>query len=301
MKFLLRIVLCLFLVFIAPASAGVLQKEKAWEQGIWTKVLPGLSLARFNADFEAVKGVRRNMEHPGLIVLRIDPDTFRFRLLTASELESDNSRSLVQWGREYNLVAAINAGMFWSDQRTSTGYLRNYQHMNQGRIHPDYGGFLVFNPRSGDGVPRVQIVDRYHRSDWQSLLDKYASVVQSYRLIGRKGEIAWERRERRYTASCIAEDGEGRILFLHTRKPMSMRSFGRRLLDLPLGIDVCIFTEGGNHAGLYLKTPLLTRMWPGTAGTGFWSGGKMASVPNVIGVEPRKRSLQWPDFGIAPR
>jgi len=286
--------LLIFVYFSSGAWAGGIDERK----GIWSEILPGLSLTRFNADLEAVEDVHLEVENPGLVVLRIDPEAFRFRLLSASELDGD-SRSLDKWARTYGLVAAINAGMFWSDQRTSTGYMRNEQHLNQGRIHPDYGGFLVFNPRKPD-LPRIQIVDRYHRARWRNLLDKYASVVQNYRLIGRKREIAWQRRGKRYIASCIAEDQEGRILFIQNQMSLSMKNLGRVLLDLPLRIDVCIFTEGGHHAGLYLDTPTLTRMWPGSEDMGFWSRGERASIPNVVGVEPRKRSPKWQDFGIVP-
>jgi hypothetical protein len=298
MKPCFRVLVGAFLLVFASFSSGVWAGEIDGKKGIWSEILPGLSLGRFNADLEAVEGLHRDVEKPGLILLRIDPDAFRFRLLSASELEG-GSRSLSKWARTHGLVAAINAGMFWSDQRTSTGYLRNEEHLNQGRIHPEYGGFLVFNPRESD-LPRVQIVDRYQRDHWRSLLGKYASVVQNYRLIGRKREIAWQRRGKRHTASCIAEDEEGRILFIQNQMALAMKDLGKVLLDLPLRIDVCIFTEGGHHAGLYLDTPPLTRMWPRTADMSFWSSGERASIPNVVGVEPRKRSPKWQEFGILP-
>ncbi len=297
MKRLLLIpVCCLLLLYAIPSFAGPEQESR--EEGIWSVLRPGLSLARFSAEYEPLKGLRVEAEDLGLVALRIDPRAFRFRLLSASELDSE-SRSLEEWTKDFGLVAAINAGMFWSDQRTSTGYMRNYKHLNQGRIHPDYGGFLVFNPRNRD-VPRVQIVDRSHRSGWREVLEQYASVVQSYRVVGRNREIAWHGEGERYSASFIAEDETGRILFLYNRKPLSMKHFSRLLVDLPLRIDACLFTEGGRHAGLSLETSLMETMWPRSPEDAFWSSRKRPHIPNIVGIEPEQRSTEWSALDIAP-
>jgi len=292
---ILVIWLLLFLT-LAPVSGAA--EETTKEDRFWSTVQPGLALARFNAEYQPLEGLSPREAELGLVALRIDPDTYRFRLLSASELDSEG-RSLEEWTEEFGLVAAINAGMFWRDQRTSTGYMRNFGHLNQSHIHPDYGGFLVFNPRSSD-LPRVQIVDRFHRSGWRDILKQYASVVQSYRIIGRNRVMAWKTEGERYSASCIAEDADGHILFLHNEEPLTMRSFSRLLLELPLRIEVCLFTEGGHHAGLSLDTPLVKRSWPPAEADGFWSGGETPSIPNIVAIEPRKRSLKWPVYGIVP-
>jgi hypothetical protein len=177
--------------------------------------------------------------------------------------------------------------------------MRNFGHFNQSRIHPGYGGFLVFHPKKPE-LPRIQIVDRFHRSDWRRVIEQYGSVVQNYRLIGRQGKAAWHQDGERYCASCIAEDTRGRILFIHNRKQRSMKRLSRLLLELPLDIDICIFTEGGDHAGLSLATPSLKRSWPRASDNGFWPGGKKVRIPIVVGIEARKRSPRWPESGIIP-
>jgi len=294
-----QIIWCLGLLFclVLPGIVGSAEDDNA-KQALWSEVRPGLSLARFNADHKPVEGLEPQVKNPCLVVLRIDPKAYRFRLLSSSELDT-GSRSLKEWAAEYGLLAAINAGMFWQDQRTSTGYMRNFGHFNQGRIHPDYNGFLVFNPKK-TGLPPVRIVDRSRRSDWRQVLKQYASVVQNNRLIGSKRRIAWHQKGDRYSASSIAEDEKGRILFILNQKPLSMKEFSRLLLDLPLRIRACIFTEGGQRAGLYLDTPQLERAWTGVGKNNFWSRRELAPIPNVIGIEPRKRSHSWLKLGIRP-
>jgi len=285
MVWLCGLLLCLLFPSVA-SPAG----ESAGNKNLWSEVRPGLSLARFNADHEPVEGIRSTMEDPGLTVLRIDPEVYRFRLLSVSELDTE-SLDLAQWTEKFGLHAVINAGMFWEDQRTSSGYMRNFEHLNQSRIHPDYGGFLVFNPRR-DELPRIQIVDRYNRSDWKRVIEQYASVVQNFRLIGRKGTIAWHEEGEPYSASCIAEDTRGRILFIHNLEQQTMKSLSRLLVELPLDIDICLFTEGGDHAGLRLDTPPVQRSWPRASDKGFWASRKTIKIPNVVGIEPRKRSTR---------
>lgn len=287
----------LLFCLVLPGIVGSAEDDTA-KKVIWSEVRPGLSLARFNAEHKPVEGLRSQVEGPCLVVLRIDPDAYRFRLLSASELDTE-SRTLKEWAREYGLFAAINAGMFWRDQRTSTGYMRNFGHFNQDRFHPDYNGFLVFNPKKS-GLPPARIVDRTGRSDWRQVLQQYASVVQNYRLIGRKRRIAWHREGDHYSASSIAEDEKGRILFILNQEPLSMKEFSRLLLDLPLRIRACIFTEGGQRAGLYLHTPQLKRAWTGVGKNNFWSRKELSPIPNAIGIEPRKRSSSWLKLGIAP-
>ena len=88
------------------------------DTGVWRQLEPGLDLGRF--------ATRDTLPDPegDLVVLRVDPQRWELRLLTAVVGDRAKQRSARAWCEEFGLVAAINAGMFQRDRRTHMGYLR---------------------------------------------------------------------------------------------------------------------------------------------------------------------------------
>ena len=168
-----------------------------------------------------------------IVILKIDPKFYSFKLLSASEHE-DKPRTAGKWAEEFGLLAVINAGMYIEDHKTSTGYMKNFDHINNGHINPKFGAFMTFNPISSR-VPGVQIVDRYHQ-DWKKLMKQYDTVIQNYRMISLKGENVWEQSKRIYSIACVGIDENGNVLFIHSRTPFSVHDFNHILIGLPLAI-----------------------------------------------------------------
>jgi uncharacterized protein YigE (DUF2233 family) len=252
----------------------------------WRELQPGLSVARF-LDVQDPRAAEPGQGE--IIVLRISPERFSLKLLLASE-NGGEGRTMQEWVRHNDLAAAINAGMYWEDRRTSAGYLKNYDHINNQTIHPSFGAFLVFNPKSGN-APRVQIVDKVNNPDWREEIERYHSVVQNYRMIGSERQNVWEQNSQRHSIASVGVDGSGRVLFIFCQPQKSIHDFNEILLDLPIDLQRCMFVEGGPVAGLYIDAGELEQGWHGVSESTLWSAkpGSMSDVPNVIGVVARDR------------
>ncbi len=248
---------------------------------IWTQVLPGLAYAEFSGQQEI------GPKEFEISILRIDPDHFRFKLLSASQ-NHNKQRTIKRWVREFDLLAGINAGMFWEDRVTSTGYMKNFDHFNNDIIHPDYGAFFVFNPLADD-IDQVKLIDRANTPNWKERIQEYGTVVQSYRMISSKRKNVWVNKSRKFSVAAIGQDQDGQILFIFSKKPSLIHDLNNRLLDLPIDIQACMFVEGGPVASMYLNNKSMKMEWAGLDKTTFWSQvpGTLYQIPNVIGIVPK--------------
>jgi uncharacterized protein YigE (DUF2233 family) len=256
-------------------------RKSAAQELPWRELQPGLCLATFR---DSPGALTAEEEGGDIVVLRISPERFSLRLLLASE-NGGQGRTMQQWVRQNGLVAAINAGMYWEDERTSAGYLKNFDHVNNQTIHPEFGAFLVFNPKPGVS-PQVRIVDKVNNPDWRGQIERYHSVVQNYRMIGSDRSNAWEQSSQSHSIASVGMDASGNVLFIFCQPQKSIHNFNEILLDLPIDLQSCMFVEGGPVAGLYVDAGKTEQGWHGVSESTFWSErpGSMVEVPNVIGV-----------------
>lgn len=280
-----RLVQVWFILFFVFFAAILFQRGQAAlaaspdQSGqIWQVVAPGLDFGEFTpTDSDTT-----------VAALRIDPEYFDFRLCMASE-DEQGPASLKDWASRRNLDAAINASMYLPDNSTSTGYMRSGNHVNNSRIVGRFGAFFVAGARK-DGIPRARIIDRDDPA-WKQVLDDYDLVIQNYRMINSRRHILWSSGGPNYAISAIAEDGSGKILFLHSRTPMEAHEFARLLLDLPLDVRTVMYVEGGAQAGLMVNTGGLKKELVGAHAHSFLVTGNLRAIlPNVLGI--RQRSLQ---------
>ncbi len=253
------------------------------ESQVWQKLDDGLYLGEFEYPKQSPI-----VDYP-IIVLKIDPKLYSFKLLSASEYD-DKRRTAKQWCKEYGLIAAINASMYCEDYITSTGYMKNYSHINNATINPRFGAFMVFNP-ANSSVPSVQIIDRYHQN-WRDLIKDYSTVIQNYRMITLEGKNAWNKKkqEKVYSTAAIGIDKNGDVLFIFSKVPYSTHDFNNILLELPINIKNAMYVEGGSEATLYCKVNEEEIKWFGNYETGFNKNNKNESVcqiPNVVGIVKR--------------
>jgi len=246
----------------------------------WRQVEPGLMIAEFASPAAPPSGEGR------ITVLRIDPQRYAFRLLTAKE-SGGNPQPVRDWVHKNGLLAAINAGMYQEDGITSVGYMKNFGHVNNSHVNPNNAVF-AFNPRE-EGLPPAQIIDRTCQ-DFEDLRRKYDSLIQSIRMISCDQRNVWDPQPQRWSMAAVALDKHGQVLFILTPLPYSVHDFIEVLLALPLSIHNAMYLEGGPRASLYLSAggvelervggfpmPILendTRM-------------RALPVPNVIGIVRR--------------
>lgn len=287
---------CLALIFIwSLFSAGriclaeareeiSLSETKKNSQGIdaggrplWLALEPGLDFCE----------IRLNEDDSRLTALRIDPEKFDF-VLGASGMDHKNPRTLENWAKDYDLKAAINASMFLPDLK-STGYMRSGDYVNNGRVAERFGAFFAAGPKK-ENLPRALIIDK-DDSGWRERLNDYDLVIQNYRMTNAKRKILWSPGGPLYSISAIAQDGDGKILFLHSRAPVEAYAFIQQLLHLPLDVRTVMYVEGGAQAGLLVRSDKLERSLAGAHAPSFLVTGKIkAALPNILGIRPRQRA-----------
>ena len=252
----------------AAAKGGVDAQGRA----DWRELEPGLLFGEFQLN----EGDAR------LTVLRIDPAAFDFTLCSRSQ-DGGPSRQLNQWGEQYNLVAAINASMYLPDASTSTGYMRQGSHVNNGRVVQRFGAFFVAGPDEPT-LPKAAILDR-DSPLWRQQMDHYDLVIQNYRMINADRRILWSPGGPHYSISAVVQDGDGQILFMHCRQPVEAYSFAQQVLHLPLNVRTVMYVEGGGQAGLLVRSAALTRELVGLSPSGLLVTGDLRAVlPNVLGA-----------------
>ena len=215
-----------------------------------------------------------------LHVVRIDPGTATLRAHLASE-PGEQARTAREWCAAKGLVAAINLGMYQTDMQSNVGHARKGTHVNN-RGFNAYRSFLAFDPRRSDLAPAVLLDGE--EAGVRSVLADYGTAIQNLRLIRAPGINVWEQQDKRWAEAAIAQDEQGRILFLLTRTPFSMWELNERLLALPLGIRRAMHVEGGPEASLSVCAPGLALHLGGGWESGPDEAARQRAIPNVVGV-----------------
>jgi hypothetical protein len=250
----------------------------------WQELAPGLYLGEFDPK------MRSKICNHKIVILKIDPKVHALRLLSASA-HGRRPRTAKKWCNEFGLRATINASMYQNmDLLKSTGYMRNYKYRNNPYINPSYGAFLCFNPVD-NSLPEVQIVDRRLQKNWRSVINRYNTVVQNYRMISNGKKVGWPQRGEIYGSAAIGMDKDNHVLFILSRSPFSTHDLIHILLSLPIHIKSAMYVEGGPEATLHIRIGDKARSYVGTCESDPIAPEDVKSlqrIPNVIGVVKRK-------------
>ena len=272
-------------MYVAEQGSGRLLRMQTRPAVLWRRLERGLSLAVLPSPLTP------STRDQAINVLRIEPRYFRFHLLMAAASRDGRPLPVWAWVRKHGLVAAINASMYQRDHRTSVAYMRRHAYRNNPRLSRD-NSFLVFDPVS-PRLPDVRLLDR-ECDDIRKGLRQYRVVVQSIRMISCKGRNVWSPQPQRWSTALIAQDRQGRILFIHARPALSTHRLIRMLQTLPLDIMRAMYVEGGPQAQLYIDSTGGRFHFTGLPAPGLDNVkfGKLAwPVPNVIGISRRSDAV----------
>jgi len=245
----------------------------------WVEADEGLLVAEFESVF--------NNDPYAVTMVKIDPAQYSFQLLCATE-HGKEPLTTKEWASKYQMVAAVNAGMFQEDGLTSVGFMKNFDHVNNPRLSKS-NAILAFNPVEKN-LPEIQLIDR-ECQDFNGLRQKYRSFVQSIRMISCNQQNVWSRQDSKWSTLAVAMDTQGNILFLFSRTPHSVHDFIEILLSLPLSLKTAMYLEGGPQASLYLSTSRTTLERYGIRG-GLENSSLQfpLPIPNVIGISKKPRA-----------
>lgn len=270
LRFVLIALLC---SYFAPAHA----------QEHWRPIASGLDIGFFKATTYTPVG------DSTITILRIDPQLWELQVLGISETGDPEGFTAKQWSEKHGFIAATNAGMFLTDYRTHVGYMRADDHINNQQIN-HYRSVAAFAPSTA-GLAPFRIfdldVDSLHSID-----QDYNRLVQNLRLIKRPGQNRWGTQSTRWSEAALGEDGQGRILFIFSRSPYSMRDLNRILLNLPIDLVAAQHLEGGPEAQLYINHGDWLYEAVGSYETDFFESDENIHawpIPNVLGIVKRER------------
>ncbi|MEM7010850.1 MAG: phosphodiester glycosidase family protein [Verrucomicrobiota bacterium] len=239
----------------------------------WNSLADGLELGQFELSQKSATG------DSTIRILRVDPTHFELRVLCASEL-GHGSLTASEWRERYDLVAVTNAGMFDVDHSSHVGYLRNGDHVNQPKTHPDYSSVAAFDPG-------FRIFDTDEVDFETEIAPKFDVVIQNLRLIKRPGENRWSRQPKEWSEAALGEDANGNALFIFCRSPYSMHDLNLQLLDLPIDLVAAQHLEGGPEASLEIVIDDFSLSLMGSFETDFNENDanrEFWPIPNVIGL-----------------
>ena len=248
----------------------------------WQQVEAGLSVGEFAAPSKSIVGSSH------ITIIKIDPHFYSFKLMTAKEYGVEPMTAKA-WCQKYNLIAAVNAGMFQSDYRSNVGYMKNYKHVNNGKISAGYSSVFACNPVDAE-MNAVRIYDTEDESI-KMINQNYHTVIQNLRLIKRPGENRWSQQNRKWSEVALGQDEGGNILFIFSRSPYSMYDFNEIILKLPIHLVCAQHLEGGPEASLFLSYKGTEINQFGSYETGFNendNNSKAWPIPNVIGIVKKK-------------
>ncbi|MCP3140241.1 phosphodiester glycosidase family protein [Pyxidicoccus xibeiensis] len=246
----------------------------------WEPLAPGLELAEFDAHLKSPVGDSR------VTVVRVDVSLRPVRLLSAAVEGHAPAPTAEQWAALHGLLAVTNAGMFHPGGGPVGQARSEGRELNPTR-RKDYRTFLVLHPRDKDkGLPPVALLDG-DCDDVAALLPRYATVLQSIRMVDCKGRNTWKPQPRQWSTAALGIDGEGRLLLVHARSPYRTHDFIQVVRRLPLGVSRMMYLEGGPEASLHVAAPGRTVRRVGSYETGFNENDFNTdywALPNVLGV-----------------
>lgn len=270
---LLGLLLCMSAVLPTSVSAAE-----------WRSIAPGMELRQWTATTPSPVGDAQ------ITVLRIDPARWELDIVGRSSTGTPTVQTARQWADAHDLAVVTNAGMFATDYDTHVGYMECRGHVNSSRVN-HYQSVAAFHPRDPETLPLFQIFDLDAPGvSMEDIRGNYASVVQNLRLIKKPGENRWSRQNKKWSEAALGEDAEGRILFVFSRSPFSMRDLNHELLAAEIGLVALQHLEGGPEAQLYVKAGDFELEIFGSFETSFKEddgNGIAWPIPNVLGVRSR--------------
>lgn len=261
------------------ASMAILPSSFAETQLSWQNLQPGVEYAAIDPH------VSRSLEIDDHIhVVRIDPTVARLQAFMTGALDKQG-RTAAEWCRDQRLAVAINMGMFREDGRTNSGYARAAGYVNNRHWTTKYKTAIAFGPTKAT-APAVVMPDLDDAHE-RERLGEYGTVVQNLRLIRAPGRGVWPQQDRRWSEAAVALDREGRVLFIFSRYPHSMKELNDILLALPLGITAAMHVEGGPEASLSIHAGGVDLDLNGSYETEFNESDdeqQQLPIPNVLGI-----------------
>lgn len=246
----------------------------------WEVLGAGIQRAKFSLP-QAVEGDKylsgSYLEYARSSRIGKELHVFRASLANASlslisSSQTGQMEDIAQLMTKRNLALATNAGLFAADYKTSLGYMRNFEHVNNGRHAGKLKGLFVFNPKSAQDV-KFKIIEK-SEPNWRAEIRKFNTVFETYRMLSKQGENLWvEGNAFYYNTALVGALRSGEVVFIFCPALYSMHDLNEFIKTLPLELEGLLYLDGDSKGALSFNQSGLVHM------------GYSYFLPNVLAIQ----------------
>lgn len=269
------IMLLLVLPLVAPAAS---------DEGLkWDSVADGLAFATWNP------GVRCS-EDLAAVLVRIDPERYRFAVHHFQDEGLPSPPLMVDWQRRIGASLMFNAGLFLDDF-SYMGLLYKDGRALGKRRHPQWQALFVAEPTEADRR-KAGVLDLAFEQ-FEEERPAYREAAQALMVVDRTGKIRVRQSGKRAQQTLLAEDGSGMIWLLKTTNPATLYGLGDCLRRSFPAVKQVMAMDGGSSSEVLVGADLLAQLTRSGYAPGWRSavdGTARAShipLPAVISIRPR--------------
>jgi uncharacterized protein YigE (DUF2233 family) len=249
----------------------------------WESLSPGLDVAVWEP------GDSCGPDVPSAVVLRVDPERFRFAIYHYRQEGLSSPLTIQQWQERTRASVLFNAGLFREDYSYIGLLLKDGQSLG-GKRHPQWHGLFAAEPVL-PGLKKARIVDLM-REEFPEENPIYREAAQSLMLLDRAGQPRVRRSGRRAHQMVVGEDGRGQILLIKPADVVALWDLAACLRERLPELIHAMAMDGGSSSELLVSTGLLKQA-SNRRDVGPWaslvdgSGRAHIPLPSVIGVLSR--------------
>lgn len=208
----------------------------------------------------------------GVLVIRLDgPVEFVPHHFQTDGL--DKPLTADGWARRLGAPMVFNAGQYDENLQHLGWFKASGKWLSRNR-KKQWLGLLVSGPVGQHAWARVADLETMD----PSVVEHYEHVVQSMMLLDHEGDIRVRDTDNAACRSVIAEDTEGRMVFMMTQGAVTLADFGRWILTTDLNIVRAMNLDGGVESQVALDTPEFKLSMYGHYGT------TQSSIPGTEGM-----------------
>lgn len=237
-------------------------------------------------------GLRCEGKVPALLLVKMDPERFRFTTYYFQDEGLTEPPTLAEWQRRTQASILFNAGLFQSDYSYMGLLLKDGRSLGS-KVHPQWKGLFVAEPFPS-GLKKARVLD-LAREPFSVEPPAYREAAQSLMLLDMTGKPRVRRTEKRAHQTVVGEDRAGNILLIKTADVVTMWHLAICLRTGLPDLRHAMAMDGGSSSDVVFADVFLPKEdrsgtvppWPSLVDG---SGTGHVPLPAVIGVRPRSAS-----------
>ncbi len=235
-------------------------------------------------------GSRCGGEVPALLLVRVDPERFRFATYHYRDEDLPAPITIRDWQERTRATILFNAGLFREDY-SYLGLLFKDGRSLGSKTHARWKGLFVAEP-TASGLKKARVVD-LARESFSPDASTYREMAQSLMLVDARGKPRVQHTGKHARQTVVGEDKAGNILIIKTAAGVALWELAVCLRDGVPTLRHAMLMDGGSSSDLLIVSTLLggkgaDRKTPRWVSMADGSATAHTPLPAVIGVRPRR-------------